>query len=377
MTRKLCVFPNDPIKSYFEKGEIKENYFNPGNIFDEIHIISLFGEDITPEKVQKIAGNAKLEIHSFDKINLINYKQKYENIKEFIKKINPDIIRSFNPLIQGWFAVKISQELKIPVVISIHTNYDQNRSFLKKTKILSFIKMKYTSLILEKYSIENADYVICVYKYLQKYVQKFNPKRVEIVYNKVNLKKFFPMEKINQKSEFFKIISVGQLIEQKDHSLIIKAIKKMEDVRLQIIGRGHNKNKLKKVISDLKLENRVEIIESVDNEKLNEYYNNSDLYIQPMTGIDGIPIPVLEAMASGLPIIMSKHSESYKEDIDEGIIFVENDVEVVSREIQRLKNSIELINLQKLKSLNEIKKISGDKMEINEVEIYKKLLNKN
>ena len=54
---KLCVFPNDPLKSYFEKGEIKERYFNPNNLFDEIHVISLFEEDISEEKVKEVAGN--------------------------------------------------------------------------------------------------------------------------------------------------------------------------------------------------------------------------------------------------------------------------------------------------------------------------------
>ena len=29
---KICVFPNDPLKTYYEKGEIKERYFNPKNI---------------------------------------------------------------------------------------------------------------------------------------------------------------------------------------------------------------------------------------------------------------------------------------------------------------------------------------------------------
>ena len=38
MTLKLCVFPTDPIIEYFKKGEIKDRYFNPLDLFDEIHI---------------------------------------------------------------------------------------------------------------------------------------------------------------------------------------------------------------------------------------------------------------------------------------------------------------------------------------------------
>ena len=28
---KLCVFPNDPLQAYYDKGEIKERYYNPNN----------------------------------------------------------------------------------------------------------------------------------------------------------------------------------------------------------------------------------------------------------------------------------------------------------------------------------------------------------
>ena len=38
----ICIFPNDPIQAYYEKGEIKKGYFNPQNIFGEVHIISTF-----------------------------------------------------------------------------------------------------------------------------------------------------------------------------------------------------------------------------------------------------------------------------------------------------------------------------------------------
>ena len=70
MNKKLVVFPNDSLLDYFNKGEIKERYFNPLNWFDEIHIISLFHEEIEAKKVQKLAGNAVLKIHNFGKVNL-------------------------------------------------------------------------------------------------------------------------------------------------------------------------------------------------------------------------------------------------------------------------------------------------------------------
>jgi len=72
---KLCIFPNDPIISYFEKGEIKNRYYNPCNFFNEIHIISFTGKDIEESKVQNIVGKAELKIHSVGKINLRKKEQ--------------------------------------------------------------------------------------------------------------------------------------------------------------------------------------------------------------------------------------------------------------------------------------------------------------
>ena len=113
---KLCVFPNDPLRSYYEKGEIKERYFNPNNIFDEIHVISFIDSDIDEESIKKIGGNARLKIHSVGKINIKNKDKNKEKILKLIKSINPSIIRAYNPRIEGWFAAYCAQKLRIPVV---------------------------------------------------------------------------------------------------------------------------------------------------------------------------------------------------------------------------------------------------------------------
>jgi len=120
---KVCVFPNDSLLSYYQKGEIKEGYFNPKNYFQEVHVISLFDEEIDENKVQKLAGSGTLKIHKIGKTNLTNYQNSEERVIKLIQKINPSIIRAFNPLVQGWLAIKAGKKLQIPIVISLHTNY--------------------------------------------------------------------------------------------------------------------------------------------------------------------------------------------------------------------------------------------------------------
>lgn len=212
---KLCVFPNDPLNAYYEKGEIKERYFNPQNWFEEIHVISLFDNEVESEKIQKLAGNAILKIHNFGKVNLSNYKSYEKKIIEKISEINPQIIRAFNPRVQGWLATKASQKLDIPVVISLHTNYDQQTQVAKKQgSYFQFLKYKYASNQLEKFSLQNSDAIICVYEFIAQYAKKMGGSNIQVIYNKIDPEKF--STSIEKKIVFNKptIISVGRLIKR-------------------------------------------------------------------------------------------------------------------------------------------------------------------
>ena len=144
------------------------------------------------------------------------------------------------------------------------------------------------------------------------------------------------------------------------------------DVKLKIIGDGPNYKKLNEYIQNEGLVEKVEIIKKVKNSDLNEYYNESNIYAQPLENLDGIPIPVLEAMACGLPIVMSKHSDKYSEIIDNAVVFVKNDVQSFQDAFIKILSDENLQSDLATKSLDIIKRISGEKMEEEEIGIYKK-----
>ena len=374
MKKKICVFPNDALKDYFKKGEIKYGYFNPCDFFDEVHVISLFDDEIEVEKVSKLAGRGKLFIHNVGKVNLVNYHSFEKKIEKIILEIDPQMIRAFNPLVQGWLATKIAKKNKIPIVISVHTNYNQQRELLKKErKYLKFIKLLYTSKKIESYCLKNADVIICVYEFIVPYVEKMHGKNIQIIYNKVDLQNFSPEKPPKFKNKIPTIISVGRLIDQKNHMYLLQAIKDL-DMKLLIIGDGPNLQKLTNFIKNEGISSRIEIIKSVVNEDLAGYYTSADIYAQPMKNLDGIPIPVLEAMACGLPIVMSKHKDDYSEIIDDTVYFVDNKADSFRMAFKKILTNNDLKNELRVKSLETIKKISGERMENAELEVYKKLL---
>ena len=368
---KICIFPNDPLLAYHTKGEIKQGYFNPKDFFDEVHIISLFDEEIEADKVKQLAGNATLDIHKIEKVDLSNFKLFEERISSLVKLINPAIIRSYNPRVQGWLAVKAGQKLAIPTVISLHTNYDQQRlEAFKEQGIKQYLKLLYAKK-LERYCLENADAIICVYEYILPYAKKLGAYNPQVIYNKIDLNNFKPQ----QKSDSRQIISIGRLTNQKPHHLIIQAMAYL-NANLLIIGDGPNFNSLQKLIKHLELPTKVQIIKSVANEDIPKYLVASTVYVQPMNNLDGIPIPVLEAMASGLPVVMSKHSNKYSEITDRAIHFVDNNPKSFASSIRPLLLYKNYRKIWSEKSLEVINQISGEKMEDKELSLYKEVINK-
>ena len=98
------------------------------------------------------------------------------------------------------------------------------------------------------------------------------------------------------------LLSVGGDNPNKNIETILHLLKKLpENFKLIRVGRNYRTNKL---IRTLGLESRVFRMENVNREFLSMLYRGSDIFIFPSTS-EGFGIPLIEAMASGIPIITS------------------------------------------------------------------------
>ena len=377
MIRKLCVFPNDPLSAYLKKGEIKERYFNPKNIFDEIHVISLFDSDEKEENVKEVAGNAKLKIHVLGKINLLNKNKKRLQVMNLVQQIKPDVIRSFNPLLQGWIGANLKKELGIPYVISLHGDYDRDlRHYARKNHNLpSYLKLKYTEKTMEPFSIKNADEIIIVYEFIREYAKKMGARSINLIYNKVDLSKFSP----NVKPAFVEtkpiVICVGRLMSEKNQECLIKAIKDL-DVILLLVGDGPDYDRLTKLVEQLGLDQKVRFERSIPNKDIPGYYAAAQVFALPIK-YGGFAIPALEAASSGLPVILPKQKTDPEPDlIKDFAMLIDNNPESFRDGIARVLEDSKLRqNMIKL-GFETMKKIHSEIMEEKERDLYMALLQK-
>jgi glycosyltransferase involved in cell wall biosynthesis len=373
---KVCIFPNDPIIAYYEKGEIKDRYFNPNNIFDEIHIISFIDKDVEVEKVEKIAGNAKLIIHSVGKINIKNRKKEILKILEIVKKINPDVIRAYNSRLEGWFAANCAEKLNIPFFLSIHTQMDHNRKIAKKTNFKKYIGLKYLEKFIEPYVIQQANKITIVYRIIEPYIIKKGGKNLELLYNRIDLSQFSNGRKIEGLPTPL-VLSVGNLIKEKNHECVIRAMKNL-DAHCLIIGRGTDYEKLQKIIIEERLENKIQIIDSIPYNEIQNYYKSASVFALAYDPeLEGLPMPVIEAMASGLPIVIPFQKEGFSDGLENSVIFSKRNSIEFHNNIKKILNNQNISHELSINGINKSKDFDEEIIEKREAEIYAELIQNN
>lgn len=180
---------------------------------------------------------------------------------------------------------------------------------------------KYVKKLIYKIGLNLADKVIVNSKEFQiEMKKKFSVKAIKI-YNPLNKKEIIELSrrKINKKfrRNRFKILSVGRLVDQKDHMTLLKAINLIKDkikIHLIIIGRGKNRNELMNYIKTNKLRNSVDIFYT--NNPF-PYIKNTELFI--LTSIfEGLPNVLLEAICFKKFIISSKCPTGPREILSNG-----------------------------------------------------------
>ena len=120
-----------------------------------------------------------------------------------------------------------------------------------------------------------------------------------VIYNPLNKKNIKKKSKEKIKINFFKgnhlkLITIGRLVDQKDHLTILKSINliKKHNIKLLIIGKGNKKEILDEYIKEKKLSSKIKLIPFQKNPY--KYLSLADIFILS-SKFEGLPNVLLEA----------------------------------------------------------------------------------
>lgn len=236
-----------------------------------------------------------------------------------IKKWNLDVIHSHTEFGVGTFARIVAKQYNIPLVHTYHTMYEDYTHYIthgyfdKSSKKLTEYFTKFycdktaTELIVpsqktyalfkDKYKVDRNVHIVPTGIDVERfYAEKLDQNKVKAIKKELKLKD----EKV--------ILYIGRLAEEKNVELLIESqvsLAKKYNSKLLIVGSGPDLEKYKKLAKKLKIEKNVIFTGAVPWENVPYYYAQASVFATASTS-ETQGLTVIEAMASGLPVIAAE-----------------------------------------------------------------------
>ena len=213
-------------------------------------------------------------------------------LKKVFKVEKPDVIHTHRYVMQYSIPAAIFSKIKHRV----HTIHNiAKKENTKIARILNKLFYKFAHVVPVALSEEIKKTVIKEYH--------LKEKNVPVILNGINLQKYSQKKDYNLHNPI-KIIHVGRFSEQKNHIGLVWAFynlhKEIPNTTLELVGDGEKKESISSLVEQLGLKDSVHFLGL--NSNVGALLFDSDIFVLPSL-YEGIPMTIIEAMATGLPII--------------------------------------------------------------------------
>lgn len=284
--------------------------------------------------------------------------------KKYLKEMGmPDIVHA-HIVLWALPAICVKTEYHLPLVITEHWS-----------KMFEDVIPK---RILEKtFAYQYADSIISVSDVLAEHLRQYCNVHSVVIRNMV-ANHFFDKSKEKSNSDGFKFIAVGNLLEIKRYDLLIEAFASCnfpEDVVLNIVGEGSDRQLFEKKIKDCQVERQVKLLGVKTPEEVSNLLCHSDCFTLS-SRLETFSIALIEAMAKGLPVIATKCGgpETFVRPKD-GLLVENENVEEFAKAMKYMRDHSQEYDSDEIRRHcrdNFSQDVIADKI----IEIYKQILKK-
>jgi glycosyltransferase involved in cell wall biosynthesis len=168
--------------------------------------------------------------------------------------------------------------------------------------------------------VREAEFVVAISRYnrnviLREAGDEFAD-RVVVIHCGVDTSRFRP-EARDARTGRLEIVCVGTLHEVKGQAYLVEACRTLArdgiDVHCSLIGDGPDRAKLERLIADTGLKDRVSITGGLTQDRVAMLLRGADVLVAPSVPTaggkrEGIPVVLMEALSSGIPVVASNLS---------------------------------------------------------------------
>ncbi len=281
---------------------------------------------------------------------------------KYLREFRPDIIHVHNEFSIGLSGMAIAKILKVPLVYTLHTMYDDYIYYIAPKPLIPLTK-KLSHRYFRMFP-QNAAVVTGPSKKCQEYTYEIgSDKKVEVIPNPVELDAFAPQTSTPQQRaqirEQYHIPQdatvacfVGRLGREKSVDVLLRfwaqEMKPQDNMRLLIIGDGPEKEPLEQLAQQLGITDTVVFTGKVLHPDLPPYIHTCDIYVTASLS-DTNSISMLEGMAGGLPVLQL-YDELNADQVTDGVNgYMFRDAAEMGQRLRQIRD-MEPEELQKLKT---------------------------
>lgn len=326
-------------------------------------------------ELKQILINKSVKIYqiSFSRnpLNLSDHLNSYSQLLDITKEHKYKFIHCHTP-IAGAISRMVCKKTKTKCIYTAHGFHFYKGASLKKwilfypvEKLLS----KYTDILI---TINKEDYERAKRKFKSrciKYVPGIGVNHKLI--KEVHVDKELLKEKLQIPKKNSVILSIGELSKRKNHSIVIKALRNFPNITYLICGQGVMNEKLIKVAK----KNNVDLRLLGFRDDIIDILKISDIFVFPSLQ-EGLPVALMEAMCCGIPCVVSniRGNIDLISNLTDGLIVKKNSIIEYSKAIQFVLENSNDFDMNSIKHIDTVNKISCD--EINKImnDIYKSII---
>ena len=370
--------------------------YHAGLAEDSKHIFEEYarqGIDVTVIVPKK---NGSLVYHkSHDKKSFVYVPLKFRAGFSFlgllfaIKRINPDVIHVIDEytsisLLQTIICRNLLYGNKVPVFSLSFQNLPLNNPQLVFSSPVAFLRRVFHKLLIPfmiYYHKKNLAGVVCGNKDAINIIRGFGTNiPTKLIYWGVNLKTFIPKDRNDCRTKLnlpknVKIIGYfGKIYKEKGLEKLVRAIERLTNWHLILVGSGDYKGELENLVSSLNIKTRVYFYDFVKLGELGDYYNALDAYVLPTYTTKDVKEQygrvLVEAMSCRIPIIGSTCGaiEEVLEGYPAHVIFNEYELPDL---IDKIKIAEELSIPESFNEKDFLRKFSVEHFVLENIKFYK------
>lgn len=315
---------------------INKDIYSPGGLSNEIlsRYTVMFGEVVVSARIIEESSAKK----NYSKIENPNIKITESNdLYTLVQEADCLVIRL--PSVKGYVAEEIASKMGKPFLVEVvGCVWDSYWNYGIKGKIAAPF-----AYLLMKHEVKKSKYTLYV---TQDFLQKRYPcKGLTTGVSDVELPSIDESvlnnrkKRINQAKKKIIIGTIAAIdVPYKGHEYVIKALNSIHEklhveVEYQMVGGGET-DRLKRIASECNVEKKVKFVGSLPHEKIFDWLDSIDYYIQPSLQ-EGLCRSLVEAMSRGLPCLASDVGGNY-ECITQDYIFKTANKKMIPSQISEL-----------------------------------------